>query len=208
MGDVGDVLVIHLGNNGPIDQKVFDSYLDRFSAIPLIILVNLHVGNRPFVNRINAMITAEAKKRSNVVVADWRSVAISHRNVFYDDDTHVRPEFAGIYGDLIADVVASECSLQSERRGTTTTSTTGAPTTTVPASSTTTTARQGATTSAVLDQFAVAGNTLIADGDQSVAEFSVDPQGPVEYLPALPCIRPGASTTSTTTMSTITTGRI
>jgi peptidoglycan/LPS O-acetylase OafA/YrhL len=191
MGDVGDVLVVHLGNNGPIDQKVFDSYLDRFSSVPLIILVNLHVGNRPFVNRINAMLAAEAKKRSNVVVADWRSVAIAHRNVFYDDDTHVRPEFAGIYGDLIADVVARECSLQSERRSASTTTTT-----------TTTTTLASTTSSSIVTPTStelpfIVENALVASGDNVSAEYSVDPPGPVVFRPSLPCIRPGSVTTST-----------
>jgi hypothetical protein len=187
--DVGDVLVIHLGNNGGLDTGVLDNVLKRFDTVPLVVLVNLHVGSRGYVESINRELAAQAKKHSNVVVADWRSVALANRDSLYSDDTHVRPDRAGIYGDLIADTIARECSLEGERRGLpSTVSSTSSTTTTPPAPPTT-------TATAVLpidgaEKNVGAGETLRLAGDSGTATAAIDPSGPIVYRFALACTRP------------------
>ncbi len=195
--DVGDVLVIHLGNNGGLDVGVLDNVLKRFDTVPLVVLVNLHVGSRGYVEAINRELVAQTKKHSNVVVADWRSIALANRNALYDDDTHVRPDRAGIYGDLIADTIARECSLEGERRGlpSTLTGETTSTTTTTTSTTTTTLLSTSTTTVAVGDGGDVSdtqqvGLTLDLAGDVGTASASMDPIGPVVYRFALACVRP------------------
>ncbi len=110
-GSVGDVVVLHLGTNGPESKEKIEETLDLLGPEPLVVLVTASFKKASWVSELNTSLTAIADERANVVVADWNTVATLNPAAFYRDLVHVRPEFAFVYADLIADTVARACHL-------------------------------------------------------------------------------------------------
>ena len=49
----------------------------------------------------NATFAAAARKHPNTTVADWHSAAQQHPEWLYPDGTHVRPEYAYEYAQIV-----------------------------------------------------------------------------------------------------------
>ncbi len=139
-GSIGDVLIVHLGTNGPVDATQLESFLKEMSDVPLIVLVNLRVPGFGFVDRFNASLVAAQAKHSNVQVADWFTVSGQNPQLLYRDGTHIRPDVARVYANVIVDAILRSCgvSIEDARVGSTapTTAPLSAPTTVTAASST------------------------------------------------------------------------
>src|SRR5262249_34146031 len=43
MGQLGDVVVVHLGNNGPFSSAEFDTLMNVLSDVPRVVIINLKV---------------------------------------------------------------------------------------------------------------------------------------------------------------------
>jgi peptidoglycan/LPS O-acetylase OafA/YrhL len=105
-GQLSDVIVIHLGNNGVFK----DAHVDEIMAIAgnarRVIFVTVNI-DRPWESASNAAITASAARHANASVADWKLLSDGQAGLFWKDGTHVRPEGAALYADLLRSSVAS-----------------------------------------------------------------------------------------------------
>lgn len=105
-GQIGDVVIIHMGSNGTFTKEEFDEMMQILKGVKRVVFVNDKVP-RPWEQSNNAMISEEVKKYPNAVLVDWYTAGNSHPEFFWDDAIHLRPEGAKFYADLITKQVTA-----------------------------------------------------------------------------------------------------
>jgi hypothetical protein len=99
-GQLGDTVIIHLGNNGTVDADTVDAVLDRLGNVPKVLVVNVRV-DRPWQDSVDAILAARVPAHKNAVLVDWFAASDNHPEYFYDDQTHLRPAGAQAYAAMI-----------------------------------------------------------------------------------------------------------
>jgi len=100
-GTLGDVVVVHLGDNGLITGAQFDQMMSVLAGVQRVVFVNLKLP-RDWEGPNNALLASKAAQYGNAVVADWYAVSSSHPEYFLDDGLHLKPEGAQAYASLLA----------------------------------------------------------------------------------------------------------
>lgn len=98
-GEIGDVVIIHIGDNGYFPQKNFDEMMEIIGPQRRAIVVNVKVP-RQWEGPNNEMLAANVKRYPNATLVDWRAASINRPEIFWDG-IHLRPEGATLYTDLI-----------------------------------------------------------------------------------------------------------
>ncbi|MDQ3863392.1 MAG: hypothetical protein M3317_07820, partial [Actinomycetota bacterium] len=100
-GQLGDVVIVHLGNNGTFTKGEFDQIMHILSGVDRVVFVNLKVP-RPWEEPNNEVIAEGVKRYPKAVLVDWHSASVNHPEYFYGDGYHLRPEAQKIYADLVS----------------------------------------------------------------------------------------------------------
>jgi hypothetical protein len=100
-GQLGDVVVVHMGTNGLITPEEFDSLMDALRAVPRVVVLNLRVPRR-WEAPDNEVLAAGVARWPNAVLVDWHVEGNAHPDWFWTDGYHLRPEGQAAYADLIA----------------------------------------------------------------------------------------------------------
>lgn len=100
-GQLGDVVVVHMGTNGLITSGEFDALMDALRSVKRVVVVNVKVPRR-WEGPDNDEIRAGVARWPNAVMLDWNAEGNAHPQWFWDDGYHLRPEGAAVYADLIA----------------------------------------------------------------------------------------------------------
>ena len=100
-GQLGELVIVHLGNNGTISAGQFDEMLRVLDGVSLVVVVNVKVP-REWEGTNNAVLADGVKRHPNTVLADWHALSSKRPDLFWDDGIHVRPEGAGAYAGVIA----------------------------------------------------------------------------------------------------------
>jgi hypothetical protein len=87
-GQLGDVVVIHLGTNGSIPEDQLDEMLRLLSGVKRVVLVNMRV-DRPWEQPDNDAIAAAVPRYPNAVLFDWHSAASQHPEYLVQDGVHL-----------------------------------------------------------------------------------------------------------------------
>ncbi len=99
---LGDVVVVHLGTNGPIGAGDMQQMLDALADVPQVLLVTNDV-DRTYTADNNALIYDAVNSRPNVFLLDWQGLVGScPGNCLYDDRIHLRPDGQAYYAQLVA----------------------------------------------------------------------------------------------------------
>lgn len=99
-GQLGNVAVVHLGTNGPVSQETLDEFFAYLRPLPLVVVLTLRV-NQPWQDSNNEKIRDLPRQWPNVKVLDWYVDTQDRSEWFYSDGTHLRPEGAVVYAQLI-----------------------------------------------------------------------------------------------------------
>lgn len=99
-GQLGDVVVVHIGNNSPFSASQFDEMMALLADVNRVVFVNLKVP-RGWEGPNNAVLAEGVTRYPNAVLADWYSTSLDHPQ-FFLDGVHLRPEGAQAYVQLIA----------------------------------------------------------------------------------------------------------
>ena len=99
-GGLGEIVVVHLGNNGPVTEGQFDELMDVLSVARRVVVVNVRVP-RPWEEHNNNLFAAAVPRFPNAVVVDWRAVGDSHPEAFVDDGVHMTHGGVQLYLDLL-----------------------------------------------------------------------------------------------------------
>jgi peptidoglycan/LPS O-acetylase OafA/YrhL len=100
-GQLGDRVVIHMGNNGIIRPEQFDQMMQMLSGVPRVVVVNTNVA-RPWEGPVNDVLASGVTRYPNAVLVDWKAVAVQHPELFVEDGIHLQSGGALVYADLIA----------------------------------------------------------------------------------------------------------
>jgi peptidoglycan/LPS O-acetylase OafA/YrhL len=104
-GQLGDVVIVHMGNNGTFTAPQFDSMMEVLGGVPRVVFINDKVP-RPWEAPNNAVIADGVQRYPNTVLVDWRVASSLRPDYFWDDGIHLRPAGAAAYAELIAAQIA------------------------------------------------------------------------------------------------------
>lgn len=98
---VGDAVVLHLGNNGPIDEELFDEVVGRLRNVELVVVVNVRVPVR-WEGSVNEALAAGAERWENVELVDWYDRSNEKPKFFAADGVHLTDRGRRSYARAIA----------------------------------------------------------------------------------------------------------
>lgn len=103
-GRLGDVVIVHMGTNGPFSARQFDEMMSILADVRRVVFVNVRVPRR-WEGPNNTVIAEGVSRYPNAVLADWHAVSADHPELFARDGVH--PQRAGrrLYADVIAAAV-------------------------------------------------------------------------------------------------------
>lgn len=102
-GNLGQVVIIHLGNNGTFTAGQFDEIM-AIAGDRTVVFVTLVVP-RPWEAGNNEVIRAGVARYGNARLADWASYAGGRAEYFVSDGIHLTGAGAQAYAYLIASAI-------------------------------------------------------------------------------------------------------
>ena len=99
-GLLGDVVVIHLGNNGYFSQGQMEQIMSILSGVDRVVFVTIKVP-REWEGPNNGVIQSAAAY-PNAVVVDWHTAGVANPDFFWTDQFHLRPQGADFYAGMLA----------------------------------------------------------------------------------------------------------
>ncbi|HCT99601.1 MAG TPA: hypothetical protein DF614_05960 [Methylococcaceae bacterium] len=100
-GLLSDTVIIHLGNNSPINPNQIESLLELLSDTKRIIFINLKLP-RNYESANNQLLHDAGAKKANIRLIDWRTNSMNAKNVFGSDGIHLTHQGAKLYASLIS----------------------------------------------------------------------------------------------------------
>jgi hypothetical protein len=106
LGQLGDVVVIWAGTNGPIHSADLVAVLNLLTDRSRVVLITCRA-DRSWIKQSNAAIWAAYRlfKDGNVRVADWQSFSAGHPDWLYADGIHPKGKGAAAYASLVRQAV-------------------------------------------------------------------------------------------------------
>ena len=104
-GQLGESVVVHVGNNGPFTDEDFDEMMRVLAEVRKVLVVNVTVPSNvedPVAVPNNAVLAAGVQRYPNAVLVDWRAASGGHPEFFGEDGLHLTFQGAQAYADLIA----------------------------------------------------------------------------------------------------------
>lgn len=105
---LSSVMVVHLGNNGPVKGGDIDALMRELAEVPTTLLVNVRV-NGPWQDSVNATLADAARRHPAVRLVDWYGASEGHGDWFQSDGTHFKTTSgpgANAYADLISSSIS------------------------------------------------------------------------------------------------------
>jgi hypothetical protein len=106
-GQLGDVVIVHLGNNGTFTKGQFDEIMRILSGVDRVLFVNVSVP-RAWEEPNNEVIAEGVERYPRAVLVDWHSASADRPEIFYKDGYHLRPGGQRLYADLISSYLPEE----------------------------------------------------------------------------------------------------
>ena len=104
-GQLGAVVVVGLGTNGPITTAQFDAIMSVLAGASRVVFVNVVV-DRPWQDPNNAVLAAGVRRYPNAVLADWYTLATQNPGWLYSTGTHL--PIGGTGAQALAAMVAKD----------------------------------------------------------------------------------------------------
>jgi peptidoglycan/LPS O-acetylase OafA/YrhL len=105
-GQLGDVVVVHLGTNGTVTDGHLEALKPLLQDRRKVIFLNVFA-DRSWTRGDNEVLDRKIPEFGNAVVVNWNGYGSQHPEVFYGDRIHVRPEGQLQYADLVAQQIPS-----------------------------------------------------------------------------------------------------
>jgi lysophospholipase L1-like esterase len=100
-GLLGDVVVIHLGTNGPFNSGHFDTAMESLGGVARVYFVNASVPRR-YEGQVNAAIKSGVERWDEAFLIDWHNAAKDQSDYFVKDGVHLTAAGIEAYSALIA----------------------------------------------------------------------------------------------------------
>jgi peptidoglycan/LPS O-acetylase OafA/YrhL len=99
-GLLGDVVVVHIGNNGTFTEDQFNQMKGILAGVPKVIFINNKVP-RSWESGNNQVITNGAASMPNAILIDWKAAGDAHPEWFAKDGMHMGTTGAQEYAWMI-----------------------------------------------------------------------------------------------------------
>ena len=99
-GQLGDVVLLHLGNNGTFTARQFDQIMEVVGPERRVVFLTLRV-SRSWEQGNNEVIREGVERHEGAFLVDWRAALEERPEVLWKDGTHLRPEWASFYVELL-----------------------------------------------------------------------------------------------------------
>jgi hypothetical protein len=103
-GELGQVVVVHIGNNGTYTEEEFDQTMQALEGVRRVVFVNVNVP-RTWEEPNNEVISEGVGRYPNAVLADWYSASVDHPEYFVEDGVHLQIKGQKVYAALIAEKI-------------------------------------------------------------------------------------------------------
>ena len=101
LGQLGDVVIVHIGNNGIFTPRQFDEMMRVLAGVREVVFVNVNVP-RAWERPNNATLAQGVRRYPNAVLVDWYSASVYHPEYFVSDGVHLQIKGQRVYADLIS----------------------------------------------------------------------------------------------------------
>ena len=95
-----DIVVVHLGHNGPVNATMLDELVQAAPDAARIYILTIKIDRR-WEGTVNTLIRSRAASEPRVRVIEWKSLAESDRKLLARDNVHLSPEGQRQYGELV-----------------------------------------------------------------------------------------------------------
>ncbi len=106
---LGDVVAVHLGNNGPVKGADVDSLMRELADVRTVLLVNVRVAGS-WQDQVNQTLADAALRYPSIGLVDWHGHSDGHGEWFQSDGTHFKTTSgpgAKAYAELIVGSIAA-----------------------------------------------------------------------------------------------------
>ena len=103
-GDLGQIVLVHIGNNGNLTDAQFEQIMLIAGADRQVIFLNTRVP-RDWQDSNNAVLSAGAQRHANMTLVDWHGVTEDHPELFAKDRIHLNGAGAELYTRLVIEAV-------------------------------------------------------------------------------------------------------
>jgi peptidoglycan/LPS O-acetylase OafA/YrhL len=101
-GKLGDVVIVHIGNNGIVTAEEFDEMMDVLSGVRKVLVVNVTVPDGySWVPNNEVLADGVRRYPDKAVLVDWYAASAGHPEYFWDG-LHLTPQGAQAYAATIA----------------------------------------------------------------------------------------------------------
>ena len=112
--EIGEIVVIHLGNNGVIDESIINESLELLQDARKVLLINVRVPRR-WENKVNNLLSEAVVRFENTELLDWYSLSNNKPEYFSRDGVHTIPIGARNYVDAIITSLGGESVLNASK---------------------------------------------------------------------------------------------
>ena len=112
--EIGEIVVIHLGNNGVIDESIINESLELLHDARKVLLINVRVPRR-WENKVNKLLSEAVLRFENTELLDWYSLSNNKPEYFSRDGVHTIPIGARNYVDAIITSLGGESVLNASK---------------------------------------------------------------------------------------------
>ncbi|MDO8669881.1 MAG: hypothetical protein Q7O66_00420 [Dehalococcoidia bacterium] len=105
-GQLGEVVVVQVGNNGVFTASEFDELMQVLEPARRVIFITVKVPRR-WEGPNNGVMVDGVKRYQNAATVDWYAASIERPDLFWDDGIHLRPAGAQVYADLIVSALSN-----------------------------------------------------------------------------------------------------
>ena len=99
-GLLGDIVLLHIGNNGAFAAKQFDQIMEAVGPDRRVVFLTVKV-RRSWEEGNNKVIREGVERHEGAHLVDWRAALEERPEVLWKDGTHLRPEWASFYVELL-----------------------------------------------------------------------------------------------------------
>jgi len=100
-GRLGDEVILQVGNNGVVTKSQFDQFMEVFSSVRRVVVVNVRVP-RPWEQPNNEVLSEGVARTPKAVLVDWNKLGSARPEVFESDSVHLTRSGTQLLVDAIA----------------------------------------------------------------------------------------------------------
>jgi hypothetical protein len=99
-GTLGEIVVVHLGTNGPVDAELFDTLMANAEPADRVLAVTVRVP-RSWEGQVNETLVAAVRRWPDLELIDWKATSDDRPELFVEDGVHLTDAGRRVYANLV-----------------------------------------------------------------------------------------------------------